>query len=425
MTTDDAARATTDIHGLAEADLDRALDLSYTVFHLKPGDRTRSFHRDLLRDGLRVGAYDGEQLAGLAGAHRRTMTVPGSQLPCAAVDFVSVLPTHRRRGILNSMMDELWRRCAADGRPLACLWPSESAIYGRYGFGAATEVYGIEIDASRPLALRPAPDSRPLRLIDPAEAPAMLAPRYEATLPQRAGRFTRDESWWRAGALDLDGVRMNTGQDGFGPVRVVVLGAPGEQPGGYAFYRTRGPGDEGPGVVRVDELEAESAPAAAALWSYLASIDLTSTVRAQCRPADDPLLYLAADRDQVRVTGQEPSLWLRLVDVRTALTARSWAAPVDLVLDLRDTALPVNAGRFRLTADATDPADAVGATWEPTDEAPDISLDVRELASCYLGGTPLRHFVHAGLATEHTPGAVRRLDAALETAWLPFTGENH
>ncbi|MEV5125630.1 GNAT family N-acetyltransferase [Streptomyces decoyicus] len=442
MTTDDATRATTDVRDLAEADLDRALDLSYTVFHLKPGDRTRNFHRDLLRDGLRVGAYDGEELAGLAGAHRRTITVPGSQLPCAAVDFVSVLPTHRRRGILTSMMDELWRRCAADGRPLACLWPSESAIYGRYGFGAATEVYRIEIDASRPLALRSAPDSRPLRLIDPAEAPAMLAPRYDATLPQRAGRFTRDESWWRAGALDLDRVRMNAGQDGFGPARVVVLGAPGEQPGGYAFYRTRGPG-EGPGVVRVDELEAESAPAAAALWSYLASIDLTSTVRAECRPADDPLLYLAADRDQVRITGQEPSLWLRLVDVRTALTARSWAAPVDLVLDLRDTALPANAGRFRLTtvpadpagpvspADPTgstspaDPAGPVGATWEPTGAAPDISLDVRELASCYLGGTPLRHFVHAGLATEHTPGAVRRLDAALETAWLPFTGENH
>ncbi|MEU9488845.1 GNAT family N-acetyltransferase [Streptomyces decoyicus] len=433
MTTDDATRATTDVRDLAEADLDRALDLSYTVFHLKPGDRTRSFHRDLLRDGLRVGAYDGEQLAGLAGAHRRTMTVPGGQLPCAAVDFVSVLPTHRRRGILNSMMDDLWRRCAADGRPLACLWPSESAIYGRYGFGAATEVYRIEIDASRPLALRAAPDSRPLRLIDPAEAPAMLAPRYDATLPQRAGRFTRDESWWRAGALDLDGVRMNAGQDGFGPARVVVLGAPGELPGGYAFYRTRGPG-EGPGVVRVDELEAESAPAAAALWSYLASIDLTSTVRAECRPADDPLLYLAADRDQVRITGQEPSLWLRLVDVRTALTARSWAVPVDLVLDLRDTAMPANAGRFRLTAGPADPASPagladptgpVGATWEPTDEAPDISLDVRELASCYLGGTPLRRFVHAGLATEHTPGAVRRLDAALETAWLPFTGENH
>lgn len=48
-----------------------------------------------------------------------------------------------------------------------------------------------------------------------------------------------------------------------------------------------------------------------------------------------------------------------------------------------------------------------------------------ELAACYLGGSPLRRFVHAGLATEHTPGAVRRLDAALETEWLPFTAENY
>jgi predicted acetyltransferase len=107
------------------------------------------------------------------------------------------------------------------------------------------------------------------------------------------------------------------------------------------------------------------------------------------------------------------------VDVRAALTTRSWAAPVDLVLDLRDPALPANAGRFRLTAGPD------GATWHPTTETPDLSLDVRELASCYLGGTPLRHFVHAGLVTEHTPDAAHHLDAALATEWLPFPGENY
>ncbi|MGW2917609.1 GNAT family N-acetyltransferase [Streptomyces angustmyceticus] len=420
MTTDDDARATTEFRDIPEADCDRALDLTYSVFHLTPGDKTRHRHAGMLRAALRVGAYDDGQLAGVTGAHRRVLSIPGGQLPCAAVDFVSVLPTHRRRGILTSMMDGLWRRCAADGYPLACLWPSESAIYGRYGFGAATELCRMEIDSSRPLALRTAPDSRPLRLIDPAGAPARLAPHYDATLARRAGRFTRDESWWRCGALDLDGAGMRAGQDGFGPVHVVVLGAPGETPGGYAVYRTRGPGGSGPGTVRVAELEAESGPAAAALWSYLVSIDLTSTVEIQGRPADDPLLHLAADRDQVRVTGQESDLWLRLLDVRAALTARSWAAPVDIVIDLRDTVLPANAGRFRLTAGPE------GATWEPAAaDTPDLSLDVRELASCYLGGTPLRHFAHAGLAAEHTPGAVHRLDAALRTEWLPFTGENH
>ncbi|TJZ49483.1 GNAT family N-acetyltransferase [Streptomyces piniterrae] len=429
---------TLDIRDVPEADLDRALDLSYLAFHLSPGEKRRNRHRELLRRCTRIGVYDGGQLAGLAAAHLLTLSLPGGQLPCAAVDFVSVAPTHRRRGVLSSMMAELWRRCAADGQPLSCLWPSESAIYGRYGYAPATETYRIEIDSARPLALRVAPDERPLRLIDPADAPAVLGPLFDATLADRAGRFTRDEAWWRQEVLNLDGARESgSGSQPPGPPRVVVLGEPGEPPAGYALYRADG---NGAGTVTVDELEAESAPAAAALWAYLASIDLTTTVRVQARPADDPLLYIAADRDQVRVTRQEIDLWVRLVDVHAALTARSWAAPVDVVLDLRDTSVPANAGRFRLTVGDGERAGAgaasgatsgaasgaaSGATWKPTDDAADISLDVRELGACYLGGTRLRHLVRAGLATEHTPGAVRRLEAALETEWLPFTGENY
>lgn len=416
--THDDTRTAPHLGDIPDEDLDQALDLVYLAFHLTPPDKTRAFHRQLLRDGTRIGVRDGGRLAAVAGAHRLTLSVPGGRLPCAALDFVSVAPTHRRRGVLTSMIGELWRRCAADGQPLACLWASESAIYGRFGFAAATETCRVEIDSSRPLALRTAPDRRPLRLIDPAEAPALLAARYDASLADRAGRFTRDEAWWRTQVLDLDGARSGADLDGFGPVRVVALGADGETPGGYAVYRTRSAHDSRPGTVAVAELEAESAVAAAALWSYLAAIDLTSTVRIPARPADDPLLYLAADRDQVRVTGQEPCLWLRLVDVRAALGARSWAAPVDLVLDLSDRELPANAGRFRLTAT---PA---GATWEPTGDDPDLALDVRELGAVYLGGTRLRRFAHAGLVTEHTPGAVRRLDAALQTDWLPFTADN-
>lgn len=148
------------------------------------------------------------------------------------------------------MMDELWRRCAAEGRPVSCLWASESGIYGRFGFGAATESYRIEIDSSRPLALRVTPDIRPLRLIDPADAPAVLAPRYDATLPRRAGRFTRDAAWWRDHVLDLDGARGGDDRDGFGAVRVVVLGHSGEVPmrlcGLPHPRRGRGPARSGP-----------------------------------------------------------------------------------------------------------------------------------------------------------------------------------
>ncbi|MEU7592666.1 GNAT family N-acetyltransferase [Streptomyces sp. NPDC039022] len=400
---------TTDIRGIPEAHVDRALDLAHLAFHVTAGDATRKRQRELLLNCERVGAYDDEEIVGFAAAHRLGLSVPGGGLPVAELDFVSVAPTHRRRGVLTGMMGELWRRCAADHRPLACLWASEEAIYGRFGFGPATEAYAVEVNTTRPLALRITPDRRPLRLIAPADAVTLLAPLYETGRARRGGRLSRSEAWWRravrADAEDGDDAKG-------GPARVVVLGDKDAPAVGYVVYRV---GEKG--IVTVEELEADDAPAAAALWSYLASIDLTRKVQAWAVAPDDPLLHFAADRDQVRVTGQWPAMWLRLVDVARALTARSWAAPVDLVLEIRDATLPANAGRFRLTADPS------GTAYGPTGDPADLALDVRDLSACYLGGVRLRRLVHAGLVEERTPGTARVLDAALETEYLPFAGE--
>ncbi|MFF7633232.1 GNAT family N-acetyltransferase [Kitasatospora sp. NPDC008050] len=409
--------AAPDIREVPEAHLGRALDLASLVFHESYDKEERDRYRRLLRRCDRLGAYADGQLVGLLAAHRLRLSVPGGQLPCAGLTFVCVAPTHRRRGVLSSMLAQLWRDCAAQGRPLAALWASEAAIYGRQGFGAATHLTTLEIDSTRPLALRLTPDPGPLRLLDAAQAPDLLGPRYEASRSRRAGRPARDRLWWREQVLPEE----DEDDDELGPPRIVMSGQ--DPCTGYAIYRTRGGDDNDnnntPGLVEVQELESDSAPVAAALWSYLAAIDLTGRVRAWGRPADDPLPLISADRDQVRITRQFPALWLRLVDVRAALTARAWAEPVDLVLEVRDEAVPSNDGRFRLTAGPDGARD--GNRYEPTTDPADLVLDVRDLAACYLGGTGLWPLAQAGLVTENTPGAARRLDAALRTELLPFT----
>lgn len=399
--------------------IDRALDLAYLAFHDVPEDEQRKHHRDQLLGCTRIGAYDTEQadggegeLVGFLAAFPFTLSVPGGELPCPGVTFVCVAPTHRRRGILSGMIAELFRRCAAEGAPLAALWVSEDAIYGRFGFGPATYGHTVEIDSRRPLALRIAPDERPLRLVDPADAPALVGPYYDATRAARAGRLHRSQEWWSEEWLR----ERDEDDDELSPPRVVALGAPGEPVAGYAVYRTKSR-DDAPGLVRLDELEADTPAVAAALWRYLADIDLTGVVRAWGRPLDDPLLLFAADRDQVRVTGGFPALRVRLVDVRTALLARSWAAPLDVVLEIEDAQVPANEGHFRLTAAPT------GTTYEPTGTAApaDLTIDVRDLGSAYLGGTRIAALVAAGVATEHTPGTATSLDAALATPRLPHT----
>ncbi|PSK87368.1 putative acetyltransferase [Murinocardiopsis flavida] len=401
-------RSAFEVREVPESQIDRALDLAYLAFHEKPPDDRRKQHHEQLRESGRIGAYDGDSLVGFAEALPFDLSVPGGELPCMGLSFVAVAPTHRRRGVLSGMIADLHRRCAAEGRPIAALWASEDIIYGRFGFGAATDGVNVEIDSRTPLRLRIDADDRPLRLVDPADVPALIGPYYEATRTARAGRFERTETRWRnewLAATDED-------DGGLGPPRVVALGDP---IAGYAVYRTKG-GDPH-GLVRLDELEADTPAAAAALWRYLASIDLTATVRAWGRPSDDPLLLFAADRDQVRVVGGAPLLRVRLVDVRAAMEGRSWAAAADLVLDVRDGLRPENAGRHRLTATPE------GCTYRPADGPADLTVDVRDLASCHMGCVTAGALVRAGLIGEHTPGAAAALDAALRTDLRPHTVE--
>ncbi|MFZ3493835.1 GNAT family N-acetyltransferase [Streptomyces sp. 5.8] len=407
-----------EIREVPESDIDRALELAYLVFHDRPEKEGRERHRELLRHCSRIGAYDGDALVGFMAAHAFRLSVPGADLPCPGLTFVSVAPTHRRRGVLTALMGEMLRRAGADGSPVAALWASEAAIYGRFGYGSATQGATIEIDSTRPLALRIEPDRRPLRLVAPEDVIAVVGPYHEAARAVRAGRPTRDERRWAEEWL----TEQDEEDEELSPPRIIVLGEPGEPIAGYVLYRTKPEQDSGgvrtPGLVRVDELEADTPQAAAALWECVASLDLTGRVTAWGRPADDPLLHFAADRDQVRVTALFPALWLRLVDVAAALTGRSWAAPLELVLELTDVRLPANAGRFLLKAGPD------GATCEPAaDREADLTLDVRELAACYLGGTRAVELAAAALLVEHTPGAAAALDAGLRTALLPHTAD--
>lgn len=407
-----------DIREVPEADIDRALELAYLVFHDRPEKEGRERHHDLLRHCLRIGAYEGDTIVGFMAAHDFRLSVPGADLPCPGLTFVSVAPTHRRRGVLTALMGETLRRAGAAGSPVAALWASEAAIYGRFGYGSATQGATIEIDSTRPLALRIEPDRRPLRLVATEDAVAVVGPYHEAARRVRAGRPTRTVLRWTDEWL----TEQDEEDEELSPPRIIALGEPGEPIAGYVLYRTKPEADAAavrtPGRVQVHELEADTPAVAAALWECVASLDLTGRVTAWGRPADDPLLHFAADRDQVRVTAVFPALWLRLVDVAAALTARSWAAPVELVLELTDVRLPANAGRFLLKAGPD------GAACEPAaGRAPDLTLDVRELAACYLGGTRAVELAAAALVVEHTPGAAAALDAGLRTPLLPHTAD--
>src|SRR5207244_9203007 len=60
-------------------------------------------------------AWEGGRAVGGAGAFPFTLTVPGGRVRAAGVTVVGVLPSHRRRGVLRSMMRAQLDACRVNG----------------------------------------------------------------------------------------------------------------------------------------------------------------------------------------------------------------------------------------------------------------------------------------------------------------------
>lgn len=380
-----------------------------------PGDPAveRALWRELTECDRSLAVWDEGEIVGTAGAFSFRMTLPGgAPYPMPGVTMVSVQPTHRRRGVLTAMMRRQLDDFHAAGEPVAVLTASEPAIYGRFGYGIGSrQLYGT-IDTTRVRIAAPAgADGVRLRLVAPEAARERCEAVYARRVPERPGMLARQPHWDRLPLLDPPENR-----EGAGPQLCVLAEVDGEVRG-YARYAVK-PSWSFAGadsVVKLRDLEALDSVVHAALWRYLAAIDLTSKVSFHNRPVDDPLLHLVSDVRRCEL-GVRDSLHVRVVDVGPALEARAYAAPVDVVFEVEDAFCPRNAGRWRLSADTK------GATCERTADPADLALSVRELGAVYLGGHSLRPLAEAGLVRELRPGALAEATTAFRTdvePWLP------
>jgi predicted acetyltransferase len=353
-------------------------------------------------------AYDNGSPVATAADYPFRLTVPGGELGAGGVTWVGVHPTHRRRGILRQMMrrelDDIHER----GEPLAVLWASEAAIYGRFGYGVAAPHYEMDADSTR-FVLRddPVPRAkvRPVPLADAVDACTQVYDRLRPLIP---GFTARASQWWEVYRL----ADPEQWRHGASAKQVAVVELDGE-PAAYAIYRVKHDWDGGfaKGQVRVVEALAASPAAERDLWRFLFGIDLTVGVQSRIDPAS-PLPLMVVDARALRLRLSE-GLWLRIVDVEGALVGRAYAADDAVVIELRDEFCPWNAGRWR-----------VGADVSRTDAEAELELDVADLASAYLGAFSFSQLAAAERVRELKDGALARADDLFRTSRPPYCPED-
>ncbi|MFF7981107.1 GNAT family N-acetyltransferase [Streptomyces sp. NPDC007901] len=356
--------------------------------------------------GLFAVTADGRPV-GTASAYSFELTLPGDILvPVGGVTAVGVLPSHRRRGVLTAMMRHQLTELRARGEFLSVLLASEALIYRRFGYGPATYTQRLTVPhhkgsfaPDRARGTADAPETGSVEVLRRAECGELLEEVYDRYRRAQPGAVSRPHRWWTLGAgqppvssakryvavhRDADGVA-----DGYA---------------GYAIGENR--------TLTVDETIAVDDGVFTALARFVLGHDLVTEVVFKHVPPGHPLRWQLVDFRAAQVSGDTDWLWVRLLDIPRALTARGWCTDGELVLDVDDPFLGEH-GRYLLTV-RDGKADCV-----PTDREPDLSLDVTDLGSVYLGGTAPSTLVRAGHIRAHRPGAAVLADTLFRTERAP------
>ncbi|MDR1394364.1 MAG: GNAT family N-acetyltransferase [Bifidobacteriaceae bacterium] len=408
---------------LGPADLRDAVEVDLWAFPAVETVDEMAAHRLSLPFDRALGCRaDDGQLAALCSAHTFVdFPVPGHQIAAGGFTWMAVHPEHRRRGLASALINRHLADCAERGEAISALIASEPEIYGRFGYGTATWGYTLSLARRADLvALDQSGIDVTFETLDPEVHAGLVHDLHRAAAGQgdliRPGWVSRTDVEAERTFL----TRTSNHRRGLEPSRI-ALAWRGSEPVGYAVFARKELGwtDGRPdSKVMLSEIAYLDRAVAYALWSRLLDMDLTAGVMAHLVTPSDAIFGLL-----VNLSAAQPRLadtvWLRLVNVAQALAARRYQSPVDLVIQVEDSVLPANSGKYHLTAAAFSQA-----TVDKTSAPADLIADSRALAAAYLGGTPLTSLASSGRVSELTPGALARAGAAFgwpvpaSTSWI-------
>jgi predicted acetyltransferase len=333
----------------------------------------------------------------------KTLNAGRELLPLRMISDVTTSATHRRRGLLRRLIEDDLTDAVDSGIPVAALTASEATIYGRWGFGPATFRQTVEVDTRPGFEMRSFVDPGRVEQIEPRDAWPHVKAVFETFHARQRGSVGWPSAYESShtGAFDF-----NAG----GPdskIRGAVHLAGDGSVDGFVLYKF---GENY--TVKVDEMVALSPAAQLGLWAFLGGMDRITKVTFNLAHPHDPLMWSLADLNRVKVTEVEEFLWIRVLDVERALTARPWSADGQLVIAIDDPQGHA-AGRFEIeTLDGK-------ARVARTDRPADVTLSAENLGSLYLGGVP----VHTLRRADRVGGddeAVARFAAMADLSEPPY-----
>ena len=341
-----------------------------------------------------------------------TMGANGRAVKLAGVSSIATQPEYRRLGLARRIHTRAFAEMREAGQHVAALWASLAAIYQRFGYAMTTVMREYAVDAPD---IRfhddDGGDGRVVR-VAAGEAPDVVKRIYGEFIADRMCYLHRVDDDWRNDMLKPGKAT--------GPVWVAVCYDADDEPRGYMVYTLRADKVDHAArdqVLRIRDMAWLDGNAYRSLWRFIASHDLVGRVRWYGAPADDPAAEFFLEPRLLHTEDHEGA-WFRIIDAAGALAERGYDHDGELTLGLAaDPLTPWNTGAWHLEA-GTD-----GARTRRSNDAPDIALSIKALASLYTGYRSATELANWGLL-DGARDAVRKADVLFGTRHAPHTPDH-
>ncbi|MBA3338576.1 MAG: GNAT family N-acetyltransferase [Geodermatophilaceae bacterium] len=356
------------------------------------------------------GAFDDDHIVATLRSFPVELTLPGAfQVAASAVTQVTTTTTHRRQGLAGQLVLADLAASRERGESMSILIAAEWPIYGRWGYGPATEVQSLTVDTGRTRVERAA--CATVELVDVRAFRAAAAKLYDHIRVCQVGEISRPGWLWD---IELGILQLPAKPEVLPAFHLLVRDSHGELSGAVRYrVETTWEAMVPAATLTADILLSAGTETTTALWTYLLSVDLVTEVKVSDRPVDEILPWLLSDPRRARVSDRHDFLWCRVLDVPAVLSARRYRGQGDLILEITDPQ-GIATGRYELSGGPD------GADCMPTTRSADLTMPVGTLGAVVLGGYSLRQLARAGRADEHRSGVLDTADLVFSTVAPPW-----
>ena len=238
---------------------------------------------------------------------------------------VDVLPTHKRRGLLWTMMALDVEQLVDEGCPLLLLMASDAQIYERFGFERVVGTFLVSFDP-RGLQMRESVKQSlqgyNIGWVDRESVVDVTTEIYARVHAMTRGSIARWDSYLPHHYFpgSLEGVDRKQ--------RCFICSDPSGTPTGFVFYEVKSESDRF--VLSILDMAYTDGSTELALWQHLLSIEMIDEVTysqftASGPGGGSPLFRAVTDSRAIKVLGRTDFLWAKVLDPIACLEARSYS----------------------------------------------------------------------------------------------------